>query len=289
MFGPVLHIICQPAKIQNHQNPASAASVATGNRNWDKDMPAALAAREVQVLATPRRDFSPKGDLVPSLVPSIVPSIVPCDSSSFLTHLSCWSRTKCLAATLPQLGLEISESVALQGSSRGHWGLIVVWPVRLANFCVWQSATCDPLLRSPQGSNSDDHMQIVHNRLWWKDEMNAKSGWYAQDSTVNKLEPLSSSHCLHDDSRQKPASVPCKPLVRLLSICPRFACRYYRRIRSHRLRQQGSCSAVSCTCSFEITFLQCWRLLLSDFYLQGTSANKQKVPTCRCRTYSNWR
>ena len=83
-------------------------------------MPAALAAREVQVLATPRRDFSPKGDLVPSLVPSIVPSIVPCDSSSFLTHLSCWSRTKCLAATLPQLGLEISESVALQGSSRGH-------------------------------------------------------------------------------------------------------------------------------------------------------------------------
>ena len=67
---------------------------------------------------------------------------------------------------------------------------------------------------------------------------------------MNKLEPLSSSHCLHDDSRQKPASVPCKPLVRLLSICPRFACRYYRRIRSHRLRQQGSCSAVSCTCKF---------------------------------------
>jgi hypothetical protein len=59
MFGPVLHIICQPAKIQNHQNPASAASVATGcNRNWDKDMPAALAAREVQVLATPRRNVA---------------------------------------------------------------------------------------------------------------------------------------------------------------------------------------------------------------------------------------
>lgn len=307
MFGPVLHIICQPAKIQNHQNPASA-SVATGcNRNWDKDMPAALAAREVQVLATPWRnsirfsrrakkescgsnlseitesqDFSwPKGDLVPSLVPSIVP----CDSSSFLTHLSCWSRTKCLAATLPQLGLEITESVALQGSSRGHWGLIVVWPVLpifvfgkgqpvILCFAVhkFRTATITCKLSTTDFGERTKRMQRVVDML--------KTVLWTNWSLY-----LRAIVCTTIVDKSRPP-FHAKPLVRLLSICPRFACRYYRRIRSHRLRQQGSCSAVSCTCSFEITFLQCWRLLLPDFYLQGTSANKQKVPTCRCRTDS---
>ena len=143
-----------------------------------------------------------------------------------------------------------------------HLYVLQIWSVFVAKRQLWSFASQFTRF-DQQGSHANCPQKTLVKG--WKDETNARSGWNAQDSTVNELEPLSSSHCLHDDSRRKPAFRSRQTIGAIveLSIRPRFACRYYRRIRSHLLLQQGSFSTVSCTCSLEIIFLQ-RRLLLPE-------------------------
>ena len=133
------------------------------------------------------------------------------------TGKACWSRTKCLAVTLrpcdpQQLGLEISESVALQGSSRGHWGLIAVWPlcfVNLKSLCVWQRSFASSQFTRfrQQGSHANCPQKTL---------VKGRSACLKTVLWTNWSLHLRAIVCTTIVDKSRP-SIPCKRLVGLLS------------------------------------------------------------------------